>query len=306
MKKLLLAVALVALWAGSARAEVYRISNEIWNIPAAKIGALTVTTGLFADGTATAPSIAFTSAPTTGFYYIPGYIAWAQSGAIKGALTGSFINLYSNGAGLRFGASVDAWLTRVDADHLGMYRTTNPQKFSVYGTYTDASNYERGYLSAGTTGLVVGHEAAGTGTARPVRIASGGTTAALFSQKAQSLTDEASASVLNVTVPTDGVCVATFMYSLTATDGTDIQGHTGYVSLIAYEDPDAVDTYVCSITEEATLEHSTVTAGTLTDAWACTNAATTTADVTPNSSLNVASTLKLNVLNNSGCVLAIP
>lgn len=44
----------------------------------------------------------------------------------------------------------------------------NAQTFRLYETYTDASNYSRGYLSANSTAVTLGSEAAGTGTKRNV------------------------------------------------------------------------------------------------------------------------------------------
>jgi len=47
---------------------------------------------------------------------------------------------------------------------------TNAQTYRLYNTYTDASNYERGYLQWNSNVLELGTEGLGTGTARPVRI----------------------------------------------------------------------------------------------------------------------------------------
>ena len=44
----------------------------------------------------------------------------------------------------------------------------DPQNFAVYGTYTDASNYERLSLSANSSGHYIIGEEAGTGSARPL------------------------------------------------------------------------------------------------------------------------------------------
>jgi hypothetical protein len=56
------------------------------------------------------------------------------------------------------------------ADTLAQRRTTNAQTYRLYNTFTDASNYERGFLRWSSNVFEVGPEAAGTGTARPMRI----------------------------------------------------------------------------------------------------------------------------------------
>lgn len=45
---------------------------------------------------------------------------------------------------------------------------TAAQTYRVYETYTDASNYSRGYIKASSTSVEVGSEAAGTGTKRNI------------------------------------------------------------------------------------------------------------------------------------------
>ena len=47
---------------------------------------------------------------------------------------------------------------------------TTAQTFNIYNTYTDASNYERGYMRYSSDVLEFGHESAGTGTDRKFRI----------------------------------------------------------------------------------------------------------------------------------------
>ena len=48
--------------------------------------------------------------------------------------------------------------------------STNAQTFRIYNTFTDSSNYERGFFRWNTNVLELGTEVAGTGTARNVRI----------------------------------------------------------------------------------------------------------------------------------------
>ena len=70
-------------------------------------------------------------------------------------------------------ASPDVFINREAADVLSQYRSTNPQTFRVYNTFTDASNYERGIFSWSTNQLQIGTESAGTGAARDLYLVSG-------------------------------------------------------------------------------------------------------------------------------------
>lgn len=71
----------------------------------------------------------------------------------------------SNGNG-----TTDVILRRDAANTLALRNGTASQTSRIYGTYTDASNYERGFLQADTNGFTIGHESLGTGTKRSVRI----------------------------------------------------------------------------------------------------------------------------------------
>ncbi len=66
--------------------------------------------------------------------------------------------------------SFDLYLARDAANTLAQRNGANAQTFRVYNTFTDASNYERGFLRWSSNVFEVGPEAAGTGTARPMRI----------------------------------------------------------------------------------------------------------------------------------------
>lgn len=67
----------------------------------------------------------------------------------------------------------DLTLFRDAANTLAQRNGTNAQAFRVYNTYTDASNYERGFMRWSSNVLEVGTEAAGSGTNRAIRIRSG-------------------------------------------------------------------------------------------------------------------------------------
>jgi hypothetical protein len=61
-------------------------------------------------------------------------------------------------------------------DTLAQRRSTNAQTFRIYNTYTDASNYERGFLRWSSNVLQIGSEKLGTGTARALEFQTDGTT----------------------------------------------------------------------------------------------------------------------------------
>jgi hypothetical protein len=85
----------------------------------------------------------------------------------------SFSSTVSQSSLLCFDATTkDVCLQRDAADVLAQRRGTNPQTFRVYNTYTDGSNYERGFAQWLTNVFQVGTEAAGTGVGRNVSILS--------------------------------------------------------------------------------------------------------------------------------------
>jgi hypothetical protein len=79
------------------------------------------------------------------------YIGWAASG------------LSGNGQ-----TTPDTILLRDAANTLAQRNGTIGQTSRIYGTYTDASNYERINITANTTGHYIIGEEAGTGSARPL------------------------------------------------------------------------------------------------------------------------------------------
>lgn len=86
-----------------------------------------------------------------------------------------------NGASLNKVGSVrwstDAIIERDAAGVLAQRNSTNAQTFRLYNTYTDASNYERGFFRWSSNVLELGAEAAGTGTQRQLRFPLGTVTA---------------------------------------------------------------------------------------------------------------------------------
>lgn len=69
------------------------------------------------------------------------------------------------------GSGFDVALVRDGAGILAQRNGINPQTFRLYNTY-DESNYERGFMRWNSNVLEIGTEAAGTGTARNLNLAS--------------------------------------------------------------------------------------------------------------------------------------
>lgn len=72
------------------------------------------------------------------------------------------------------GGAPDLTLFRDAANTFAQRNGTNAQAFRVYNTFTDASNYERGYVRWNSNVFEIGTEAAGTGQARQLTITSSG------------------------------------------------------------------------------------------------------------------------------------
>lgn len=64
----------------------------------------------------------------------------------------------------------DVYLVRDAANQLGIRNGTTAQTMRVYNTFTDASNYERGYMRWSSNVFKIGAENAGTGAARIVEV----------------------------------------------------------------------------------------------------------------------------------------
>ena len=67
-------------------------------------------------------------------------------------------------------SSADLVIRRDAANTLAQRNGVNAQAFNIYNTYTDASNYERGFVRWASNRLQVGAEALGTGTQRDLDI----------------------------------------------------------------------------------------------------------------------------------------
>ena len=102
----------------------------------------------------------------------PSFWDLGRAGSRVARVQGSGIVI--NGS-LRLGAGLNDGNTIVtyDANNtLAQRNSTNAQTFNLYNTYTDASNYERGFMKWNSNVLEIGTEAAGTGTARAVGLKS--------------------------------------------------------------------------------------------------------------------------------------
>jgi hypothetical protein len=118
-------------------------------------------------------SSSFNSSIRKGAY---GGIAYYQGNTWIGMFPGETGDFHLNSTKeLKWGTGEQYWaydlsLARDAADTLALRRSTNPNAFRIYNTYTDANNYERLSLSA----TRIAYEAAGTGVSRDLTIQSTG------------------------------------------------------------------------------------------------------------------------------------
>ena len=97
-------------------------------------------------------------------------IGFGYDGLQRGAVLANNANLRWGSFGITF---ADLFLFRDAANTLAQRNGVNAQAFNLYNTYTDASNYERGFMRFVSNVMEIGAEALGTGTARTVRIRAG-------------------------------------------------------------------------------------------------------------------------------------
>jgi hypothetical protein len=146
---------------------------------------LTLSGVLKTTGSVSAPSLAYASDLTTGWYFpAAADIRATVSGTdrFRIANTGPIIHATS---ALSWGSSTvtsaDLLLSRDAAATLALRNGTNGQTFRIYNTFTDASNYERLMLNAPTgNSAQILSEAAGTGTARALRLGTSGNASLIF------------------------------------------------------------------------------------------------------------------------------
>jgi hypothetical protein len=118
------------------------------------------------DGSVAAPSYAFASDVDTGLDLAGPNILGVVAGGTYSALATSTAFAVVK---LDVGLNNDTFLAPDGPGLLAQRNGTNAQTFRLYGTYTDASNYERLQLALG--GVVdIASQAAGTGTVRGIRL----------------------------------------------------------------------------------------------------------------------------------------
>jgi hypothetical protein len=91
----------------------------------------------------------------------------SSTGTNCGIDPGLFFGFRANST---YSTTVDAGWYRDAANTLAQRNGANAQAFNIYNTYTDASNYERGFIKWSGNVLEIGTEKAGTGIARNVAI----------------------------------------------------------------------------------------------------------------------------------------
>jgi hypothetical protein len=99
---------------------------------------------------------------------------YTSSGTALFVVGSSWLGVTNNqaiGWGANPGSAIDTSLYRDAADTLAQRRSTNPQTFRVYNTYTDASNYERLGITWASTICTISPENAGTGSPRALTLA---------------------------------------------------------------------------------------------------------------------------------------
>ena len=79
-------------------------------------------------------------------------------------------------SGNSYAISGDVIIRRDAANTLALRNGVNAQAFNIYNTFTDASNYERGFVRWSSNVLLIGAEKLGTGTARDLVLQTDGTT----------------------------------------------------------------------------------------------------------------------------------
>jgi hypothetical protein len=114
-------------------------------------------------GAATGSVLRFsTSGQITGNQLIGIQIGWANN----------FLSQDENGTRFFVTGVGGAYLIADGTETLAQRNGVNAQAFRIYNTFTDASNYERGFVRWNANVLQIGAEAAGTGLLRTVQVGS--------------------------------------------------------------------------------------------------------------------------------------
>lgn len=143
--------------------------------------------GLFADGTAAAPSIASATNPNLGLYFSnPAGNAWFFTAAsvARFGMTGTSVSVGSDvtfnwASGTSAAGTLDLTLARDGANVLAQRSGTNPQTYNIYNTFTDATHNERFEELWSGNVLYLTTIAIGGGTFRPMVVGTKGSQASL-------------------------------------------------------------------------------------------------------------------------------
>ena len=135
---------------------------------------------IFPTSTKTAPSIVLGNANTGIYSRVSGsYIMFGVGGNETAYLSnGGAFTVGGSSASIAFSSATldttaaDLTLYRDSANTLAQRNSTNAQTFRLYGTYTDASNYERLGINWSSNTATIQTENAGTGTARDLKVIS--------------------------------------------------------------------------------------------------------------------------------------
>jgi len=147
---------------------------------------------LLPNGTATAPSLAFAAKPNYGLYlYDTDTVAWSATAGgysyCRDPNCTTFTTIVGGDFKLASDRSVgwsgttqasgtrDTFLYRDAANTLALRNLTNPQTFNIYNTYTDGSNYEKGFVRWTSNVIQIGMESLGSGLARAMQFLPNGT-----------------------------------------------------------------------------------------------------------------------------------
>lgn len=128
------------------------------------------------NGLVSAPSYSYLGEPSSGFYRVAaGDIRFSLSGIDSIRFTNSTLTLAAGtilswgGAGV---TSANLFLIQEGANSLSQRNGLNAQTYSIYNSFTDVSNYERGTASWQSNAFVLGTEKAGTGLIRDTALVS--------------------------------------------------------------------------------------------------------------------------------------
>jgi hypothetical protein len=108
-------------------------------------------------------------------------LTWTARTRTGGGIGVNFSGIVGVGTSLQFGTGTgttggDITISREAANILAQSNGSNAQTFRIYNTFTDASNYERGFLRWSSNVLQIGTEKLGTGTARNLEFQTDGST----------------------------------------------------------------------------------------------------------------------------------